>query len=354
MKHFSPQQIFIERRARDYPMTREVLSRFSSVPHIEIDNYQTMGAAIPGINARLRDEKSSLILAVKDGELVREVDRDLFRPTPGQFYIIHSLGCPFDCEYCFLYDYLDHQRPAIFVNLEDIFARLREIIGEHSSSPTVFHAGEFSDALAYDHITNLSEPLVRFFAKQKHARLELRTKSDNVANLLNLNHNGNTIVSWTFNPEEIVQRSEHLTASLDERIAAARQCQDAGYLIGLRFDPIVWTTHWQKNYREMLKRIFDVLDARKISDISLGMFRATPGLKSVIQSRFGGRRSILLAGELVQSGDGKYRYFKPIRIEMYRALIGWIRERAPQVKIELCMESPEVEERVASGQGASL
>jgi len=29
---------------------------------------------------------------------------------------------------------------------------------------------------------------------------------------------------------------------------------------------------------------------------------------------------LLLAGELVQSGDGKDRYFKTIRIEMYRAL----------------------------------
>lgn len=203
MKNFIPEKIFVERRALDYPMTREILARFPAAPQIDIDSHQSMAAAIPGINARLREEKNSLILAVKDGEFVRDVDRDLFRPTPGQFYIIHSLGCPFDCEYCFLYDYLDHQRPTIFVNLEDMFTRLRTIIAQHAPQTTVFHAGEFSDALAYDHITNLSAPLVNFFAGQKHARLELRTKSDNVANLLHLNHNGNTVVSWTFNPEEI-------------------------------------------------------------------------------------------------------------------------------------------------------
>lgn len=338
----------------DYPMTQEILARFPALPRIEIESYQHLAAGMPGINVRIRAEKSSLVLAVKDGETVRPVDRDLFRPTPRQFYIIHSLGCPFDCEYCFLYDYLDHQRPTIFVNLEDIFERLRAIIEQHAPATTIFHAGEFSDALAFDHITNLSAPLVDFFAKQSHARLELRTKSDNVSNLLGLLHNGNTIVSWTFNADEVVRRSEHLTAALDERIAAAKHCQQAGYPVGLRFDPIVWTPAWQENYRKMINKILKALDANQIADVSLGMFRATPGLKRVIQSRFGGRRSLLLAGELVQCGDGKYRYFKAIRLEMYRALIGWIRERAPQVKIELCMEAPEVKEQVASRQGASL
>jgi len=335
----------------DYPMTREILSRVPSLPHTEIDSYQNLAADRLGINARLRAEKISLILAVKDGELVRPVDRDLFRPTPQQYYIMHSLGCPFDCEYCFLYDYLDHQRPTIFVNLDDLFTRLQMIITNPDQSgplTTIFHAGEFSDALAFDHLTNLSAPLVDFFAKQAHAQLELRTKSDNVSNLLGLDHRGKTVVSWTFNPDEIVQRSEHLTATFDERLAAAKCCQAAGYPVGLRFDPMVWTPRWRENYREMIDKIFETLDAEKIADISLGMFRATPGLKRVIQSRFGGRRSLLLAGEMVQCGDGKYRYFKPIRLEMYRAIRQWIRERAPLTKIELCMEAPEVEEQLAS------
>jgi spore photoproduct lyase len=347
MNYFSPQQLFIERRALDYPMTQEILARYPQLPRTEIDSYQNLAADKLGINVRLRAEKGSLVLAVKDGELVRPVDRDLFRPTPQQYYIIHSLGCPFDCEYCFLYDYLDHQRPTIFVNLDDLFTRLQMIITQHSPLTTIFHAGEFSDALAFDHLTNLSAPLVSFFAKQPHAQLELRTKSDNVSNLLGLDHRGKTVVSWTFNPDEVVQRSEHLTATLDERLAATKRCQAAGYPVGLRFDPMVWAPAWRENYRKMIGKIFEALEPEKIADVSLGMFRATPGLKRVIQSRFGGRRSLLLAGEIVQCGDSKYRYFKSIRLEMYRAIMQWIRQRAPQVKIELCMEAPEVEERLA-------
>ena len=356
MKLFHPEIIFLERRARDYPMAQEILARLSNIPVQEIDSYQNMAAQEFGINRRIATEKRSLILAVKEGELVKQVERDLFRPTPNEYYIIHSHGCPFDCEYCFLYDYLAHQRPTIFVNLPELLQRIQEIIAapyadaappmsaSHLEARLFFHAGEFSDALAYDHLTNLSQPLVELFAPHKHARLEMRTKSDYVENLFGLNHNGQTVISWTFNPHEIAERIEHQTASLDERIRAARRVQDAGYWVGLRFDPIVWYPDWQTGYREMIEKIFSTLDPKKTSDISLGMFRATPGLRRVIQHRV--RQSWLLAGEVVQCEDKKYRYFKPIRLEMYRAILGWIREYAPQVHVELCMEAPEVEAKV--------
>src|SRR5574341_642585 len=94
----------------------------------------------------------------------------------------------------------------------------------------------------------------------------------------------------------------------------------------------------------MIDKIFATLDSKKIRDISLGMFRATPGLRRVIQQRV--RHSWLLAGEMIQCEDKKYRYFKPIRLEMYRAILGWIRHHAPNMRVELCMESPEVEEKL--------
>ena len=356
MKLFHPETIFLERRARDYPMAQEMLARLRDIPVQEIDSYQNMAAQAFGLNRRIATEKRSLILAVKEGELVKQVERDLFRPTPNEYYIIHSHGCPFDCEYCFLYDYLEHQRPTIFVNLPELLQRIQELIAaplddntppmssSHPQARLFFHAGEFSDALAYDHLTNLSQPLVELFAQQQHARLEMRTKSDYVENLLALQHRGQTVISWTFNPQAIVQRIEHQTASLDERIRAARRVQEAGYWVGLRFDPIVWYPGWQTGYREMIDKIFSALDAKKVSDISLGMFRATPGLRRVIQQRV--RQSWLLAGEAVQCEDKKYRYFKPIRLEMYRAILGWIRAYAPNVNVELCMEAPEVEAKV--------
>jgi spore photoproduct lyase len=322
-------------------LAQALLERLPQVPVREIDSYHTAAAHEWGLNRRIATEKRSLILAVKKGELVKHVERDLFRPTPHEYYIIHSMGCPFDCEYCFLYDYLDHQRPTIFVNMPDLLARVAEVISGHQhEGELIFHAGEFSDALAYDHLTNLSRPLVELFATQHHARLELRTKSDYVENLMGLPHHGRTIVSWTFNTDGIARRIEHQTASLRQRLAAARRVQEHGYWVGIRLDPIVWYPDWRDGYRRMIADIFSALDARLISDVSLGMFRATPGLKHVIQQRV--RQSWLLAGEMVLCADGKYRYAKPVRRDMYRTLAGWIRELAPQVKIDSCMEAPEV------------
>ena len=35
------------------------------------------------------------------------------------------------------------------------------------------------------------------------------------------------------------------------------------------------------------------------------------------------------------------RYFKPLRIGLYRHMVGWIREFAPEVTVYLCMEDHE-------------
>jgi spore photoproduct lyase len=340
-KMFVPQEILVEAEARDYGLTRDILSRMPSVPVREIASHQKMAAAALGLNRRIASEKRALILAVKKGELVKQVERDLFRPTPDEYYIMHSLGCPFDCEYCFLYDYLEHQRPTIFVNLPDILHRITEVIDDYDGQAELaFHAGEFSDALAYDHLTNLSQPLIELFAAQNKARLEMRTKSDYVDNLLGLQHNNRTVISWTFNPDEIADGIEHHAASLEQRLAAAKRVQEHGYWVGLRFDPLVWYPDWQNGYGEMLEKIFAALDPGKIFDVSLGVFRATPKLKHVIQHRV--RQSWLLAGEMVLFEDGKYRYSKPVRREMYRAIAGFIRDFAPQARIESCMEAPEV------------
>ncbi len=340
-KLFQPEALFVEHEAREYSLTQEILALLPHLPAQFIDSYHDMAAQVLGLNRRIAQEKRALILAVKKGELVKQVERDLFRATPNEYYIIHSMGCPFDCEYCFLYDYLDHQSPTIFVNLPDLQARLHEVIDAHTGEgELIFHAGEFSDALAYDHLTNLSKPLVELFALKRNARLEMRTKSDYIENLLDLEHRGRTVVSWTFNANDVVKRIEHHTATLEARITAAQCVQAHGYWVGLRFDPLVWYPAWREGYQEMIAKIFAVLDPTLISDISLGVFRATPGLKHVVQQRV--RRSWLLAGEMVLCEDGKYRYSKPVRREMYRAIAGWIRARAPQVKIESCMESPEV------------
>ncbi len=68
------------------------------------------------------------------------------------------------------------------------------------------------------------------------------------------------------------------------------------------------------------------------------------GQRELMQERF--PQSRLPQGELVPAEDGKLRYFKPIRVDLYRHLLDCIRSRAPSVKVYACMERPEVWRKV--------
>jgi len=46
------------------------------------------------------------------------------------------------------------------------------------------------------------------------------TKSDNVENLVGLEHNGHTILSWSLNPPEVSEMFETNVPSISERISA--------------------------------------------------------------------------------------------------------------------------------------
>jgi spore photoproduct lyase len=65
-----------------------------------------------------------------------------------------------------------------------------------------------------------------------------------------------------------------------------------------------------------------------------------PALKPIIQRRF--PESKIIYGEFISGLDGKMRYFKPLRINIYQKLISWIQEAAPNVLIYFCMEDDEV------------
>nr|NIO08097.1 radical SAM protein [Deltaproteobacteria bacterium] len=204
--------------------------------------------------------------------------------------------------------------------------------------------GEITDSLALDSYVGFSELLVPFFAEQPNAFLELKTKSNCVDRLLRLNPKEKVVVSWSMNPPRIIEQEEHLTATFEERLAAAYDCQQAGYKLGFHLDPIIEYEGWNEDYRNMIERIFAVLDDRRIAWISMGVLRNTPNLKRIMRGRF--PHSQILTGEQILCPDGKLRYFHPLRVNMYRQMLQWIREVSPTVFVYLCMESREVWEQV--------
>jgi spore photoproduct lyase len=205
-------------------------------------------------------------------------------------------------------------------------------------------SGEFSDSLSLDPLTGFSRLLVPFLRQFPNALFELKTKSALVDQLLDLEPQGRVMVSWSLSPEPVVQREEHKTATLAARLQAAQRCAAAGYKIGLHFDPLLYYPGWEADYEPFVAQVFNRLAPADVTYMSLGSLRFAPSLKKVVQERF--PRSRLMAAELFPGADGKMRYFKPIRTEMYAKMLGWLRRDTAATPLYLCMESHEIWHKV--------
>ena len=270
-----------------------------------------------------------------------------FKPCPGTKeyrccgYQVLATGfnCPMDCAYCILQAYLNRPWTSAFINVADLCAELARALADNR--PQRVGSGEFTDSLALDRITHLSRILVPFFAQYEHAVLELKTKSAVVENLAGLEHNGHTIVAWSLNSPEIMQRQELRAASLEQRLAAARQCAAWGYRLAFHFDPLILHDGWQEGYRQTIAALFKAVPAERIAWISLGALRFLPPLKQIATARF--PQSAIYRHEFIDGLDGKRRYFRPRRTELYQFVYRELQKFvSPDTCIYFCMESDEI------------
>jgi len=261
-------------------------------------------------------------------------------------YLVLNLAsnCPMDCHYCFLQDYLAGARAVtVRSNIRDALEEVEAFLDRHPRRPFRIGTGEFADSLALDALTGLSRELVPFFAAQDRALLELKTKTVEIGNLLRMDGRGRVVVSWSLAPARVIAELEYGTAPLADRLAAARKCQEHGYKVGFHFDPLIDYPDWPGGYEDVVARLAEAVDRGSVAWISMGSLRLTRKLRATIRSRF--PRSPILAGEYVESPDGKLRLFRPARVVMYRLIGGWLRKAFPDTPLYLCMEPPQVWER---------
>ena len=83
-----------------------------------------------------------------------------------------------ECTYCFLQSYLTFPFLVVYVNVEDLMRELTEAFSAEPDRLFRVGTGELADSLALDHLTGYGRLLVEYFAGQKNALLELKTKTD--------------------------------------------------------------------------------------------------------------------------------------------------------------------------------
>ena len=274
------------------------------------------------------------------------------KPCPGTpeyiccgLQIVHfGLGCRLDCSYCILQGYLDSEALVVFGNVEEGLEKLRDIPAEPNPAFKRYCTGEFTDSLLLEDLTGLGAELVKIFAKSKNVLLELKTKTINIDSLLDLDHQGRTVLSFSVNAPEVARNEERRAVPVARRIEAASRGVKAGYRVAFHFDPLIRHQGWEEGYRQTVNEIYDVIPPDRIAWISLGAFRYLPGLKEIVRRRH--PQSRIMDDEFILAADGKMRYLRPRRVEMYRTVLSAIRARDPEACVYMCMESPRVWQEV--------
>ncbi|MBI4849024.1 MAG: hypothetical protein HY808_10700 [Nitrospirae bacterium] len=261
-------------------------------------------------------------------------------------YVLKSVhNCPFECSYCFLQNYMNDGATKI---VDDIDALMEEVKSKTASGPQrLFRIGtwELGDSLALEGETGQAARLIREFSTMGNAVLELKTKSNNVDPILNISHNGRTVVSWSLNTEYIINTEEHRTAPLEERLLAMRKVSKAGYLIGLHFDPMIFHEGWEEGYAGLVDRVFDSVSPERVAWISIGSLRFNPEMKKKMENNYPDNR--LTCAEMVLGDDAKMRYVKPLRVKMYKRLYSALHKHISEDNlVYLCMERWDVWEKV--------
>ncbi len=342
---FSPERILIEAGAEGLPMTRRVLARLPDLP------VKTLPAVGPWIRQVSRD--ADLVEAARKWLVISRYPGAFLKKCPGtqgfvccNYWVINAAtGCPLDCTYCILQGYLENNPMIrVFANTDVLFSELERAFAANGGRHLRVGTGELTDSLALDALTDLSRELVPFFAGHPNAQLELKTKTDQVENLMDLAHAGRTVIGWSVNPPAVIASDEKGTASLAQRLHAAERCASVGYPVSFHFDPMVLEPGWEEAYREVVGQIFETVPATAIAWISLGGLRFAPAMKPIMRRRF--PESRLVCGELIPCPDGKLRYLRALRVPAYRRMLAWIRTRGPEVPVYLCMESRDVWEAV--------
>lgn len=334
------EKIYVEESCVDYSYTQEIIAR-AKLPWSVVPDRSKPNDLDELFVENLTSGKKQLFLCKNRGQF--------FKPCPAtreyrccDYQVLNTgANCPIDCAYCILQAYLNAPWLTHYVNTEQLFEELQRELSTNTTSFYRVGTGEFSDSLALDRLTKMSTLLVPEIVKYDNAILELKTKSAVIGNLEHLDHKGKTVVAWSLNSPDVMKEQEIRSATFEQRLDAAKKCAKWGYKLAFHFDPIIDHENWREGYEETITRLYSSVPAEAIVWISLGALRYLPRLKDIGIKRF--PKSRIYFNEFIQGLDGKQRYFRPHRVELYKRIYDTLKKHAKHnTCIYFCMESDEI------------
>ena len=335
------QKVFIHRDCTKSEVARRVQSLFPR-ERVEIVSEKPFPNSWGPLSAQEFDRSKRHIY-------IENFKGEFFKRCPGARpgltccnYFVLNLGlqCDMNCSYCYLQSFINRPVLTIYANVDQAINELRQLSKTCHNFKFRVGTGELIDSLSLDPITHYSKKLIGFFREVPNWQLEFKTKSHFVDQFIDEPHGGNVIASWSVNPQNIVEKEEWGTASLQERLQAARKCADRQFLIAFHIDPMIWHPEWKVNYGQLVQEITSQFSPQEVRLLSLGALRFQPTQRDMMRERFG-FQSCVNQAETFKSRDGKLRYDHKLRQEMFNFVLQSFQDHSPDWNVFLCMEFPE-------------
>jgi len=264
--------VYVEENIFDNNKTLEILSKFQHSNIIKIKHYKDIFCR-KNQNCYIQKRCKSLIIAEKENN-----DNLIYRGAAvcqdfgnsNFYYTSNVMNCIYDCEYCYLQGMYSTSNIVVFINTDNIFAEAEKLLKNNSLYLCISYD---TDILALENILGYVKEWVKFAAKHKNIKIEIRTKSANFNSIKNIKPSDNIILAWTLTPNEIIYKYEHNTPSLKNRIENIKCALNSGWKVRICFDPIIKEKNFEQIYKNLFDDVFCEINSKDINDVSIGTFR---------------------------------------------------------------------------------
>ena len=244
------------------------------------------------------------------------------------------LGCPHHCVYCHFGEII-----PTYVNIKGYCRHLLKLMEANPWQKTYLY-DDAAEALFPEPELGAVEEFINCCKQFPDRHLVIHTKSANVDFLESLDHQGRCIMTWSLTSQLQSTAAERLSATMEERIEAARKVVSWGYPTRVKFKPIVPFRGWRDHAREMIHKLLTTVKLDNISLFTIAWMDVDE-LKACFDA------DMLDPDFLAEAEKAKEemasRSTKPfphhVRAEIYRFYFDEIRKHDKHVPITLCTEA---------------
>ncbi|WOE69351.1 hypothetical protein RZR97_09555 [Hydrogenimonas thermophila] len=240
-------------------------------------------------------------------------------------------SCGFDCSYCSIQSFYNQDKVVFDKNFKN------KLLNLNLDKDKIYHigTGQSSDSLMWGNREGVLDALFDFAKENPNVILEFKTKSNNIKYLLENDVPKNIIVTWSLNPQTVIDNEEHLTASLDERIKSARALADKGVLVGFHFHPIIVYKNYLDEYKEIYDRLLNEFSPDEVVLISMGTLTfIKPVIKKLRERELKSKILQMPFSEI----NGKKSYDLKTKEEMFKHCYESFKPWHGKVYFYMCME----------------